>query len=264
MQKITQFYFTKAAKEQWKALIVLPLVAFAVAVALAATVYYFPSALTGASLGAVENGAETLDAATRERLTPESSLLVAAVISQAPLVASLFAGLIGANGAIGMADVEVRSGAIEVVLSRGYEKRGLVLALAAVAAGLGAVSTLVLVLGFFGASAAILNHLGLSTAALWKILVLPWPCLVMGIGLGLAIQLLFPGLSRIKAGTSGNIAQLLAMLPTLAIFLLFTFSPTAATSTGALWGISAAFVVVAVVLIAAVASTVQVGKLLQR
>ncbi|MEX3551718.1 MULTISPECIES: hypothetical protein [unclassified Corynebacterium] len=261
---LLRFYFFKAWREQWKALLLLPLLAFVVALALAATVYFFPDALTGASLGAVKSGVNEIDAESRASLGPESSLLVAAVISQAPLIASLFAGLIGANTVIGMADIEVRSGAIEIVLSRGYGKRDIVLSLALIAVFLTAIATLVLVLAFYGASAVFLAHKGLAADSLWKILVLPWPCLAMGIGLGLTIQLLFPGLSRVKAGTSGNIAQLLAMLPTVAMFVVFTFSPKAAQSTFAAWCITACFLLLAVALVSVVATTTKVGRLLQR
>ncbi len=261
---LLRFYLFKSWREQWKTLVLLPLCAFLVAILLAATVYFFPEALTGASLRAVESGTNGLDSDIQAKMGPEGSLLVAAVISQAPLIASLFAGLIGANAVIGIADVEVRSGALEVVLSRGYGKRVIVYSLAAVAAILSALATAVLVTGFYGASAAFLTQKGLATEVLWKVLVLPWSCLVMGIGLGLVIQLLFPSLSRVKAGTSGNIAQLLAMIPTIAIFLLFTFSSEAAQSTTTVWAITACFVLLAAALVFTVATTVKVGKLLQR
>lgn len=257
---LTYFYLDKSWREQKKPLIIVPLIAFAVAIALAATVYIFPDALTGPTLSAIREEAQSAGSGA----DPESALIIGAIVSQAPLLAALFAALVGANISIGMTDIEVRSGALEVVLSRGYRMAGIVRSLAIVAGLLGLLSTAVIVVGLFAASWGALSQLDFSGQLPWRVLVLPWPCLAMGIACGLAIQLLLPNLSRVRAGTSGNIAQLLALLPTLIIFLLFTFSAEAASKPAVTWIVSIAFTVIALVLMFFVARSVDIAKLLKQ
>lgn len=255
-----RFYLSKAWREQHKALFIIPVVAFVVCLVLAATVYFFPQALTSSTLHSVNTAASSLDT----ELDEQKKLLVAAIISQAPLLTALFAGLLGANLSIGMADIEVRSGAVEVVLSRGIGKTTIVRALALAATILGLLSTAVLVLAIFGASAWYLGQTAGGVGLPWKTLVLPWPCLLVGIACGLVIQLLFPKLSHLRAGTSGNIAQLLAVLPTLAIVLVYTLSSRAAASSLTVWVVALVFTLIAVVLMSAVARRLNTSKLLLR
>lgn len=203
-----RFYFMKALREQKKTIAILPIVSVVVLVLVITLILYAPGLLTGATYGMIKDSLDELG-------NKEGALVVATLLSQAPFFSALFCSAVGSNMSSGIVDVEVRSGAIEVALARGYTFQQVLKTMFLTSLVLGAMTATVLILTMSLLIIGGTYYYEFDLGAIFPthIFVLSYVCLLSGVTGGFMMQTLLPRMAKIKAGSNASVGQLAAMLP---------------------------------------------------
>ena len=254
-----QFYFNKSFKEQKRAIFVLPIATVVVVVLSVAGVIYLPGILTSFTVHVVQSSQELIGN------DKEGSLLVAALVGNGPLFAAMFCGMIGANIAAGVMDVEIRSGALETILSRNYTFEQVLQTILLVSLALGAITTIVLVafISIIISCGILYYDMDFGLIFPFHIFIVPFVCLFCGLATGFMLHTILSRMAKVRATSVANIGQVASILPVILLILLYLL-PLNISMAEKISYFSSFLIVLSVIMIFVALKYVNLSKILER